>query len=106
MEPKTTDMSRLTTVTAQIDAAIAEAGGNARNALNNALASRDAAMTLLQAEGDKVITLMIALEEIRAVVWPPRPPGPTETLRTISEIVRDALAVAGGEPATPTTKED
>lgn len=95
--------NRTTTVTQQINQAIADAGGSVHDALNNVLARRDAAVALLRAENEKVPALIVALEEIRAVLWP----GAIDTreTRAIDKIARDALRVAG-ETATHTTEKD
>jgi len=49
---RNTRESASATVTQQINRAIANAGGSTRDALNNALAGRDAAVALLRAENE------------------------------------------------------
>ena len=86
----------MTTVTEQINDAIAEAGGNVRNALNDVLVGRDAAVALLEAENEKVIALLEVLETIRALCWKDNQPG--ETLFSIDRIACEALKIAGETP--------
>lgn len=83
----------MTTVTQQIEQAIAAADGNIRDALNDVLAGRDVAVALLRAENEKALALIVALEEIRAVLWPDT--IDTRETRAIEKIVCDALRVAG-----------
>lgn len=81
------------TVTKQINAAIAEAGGNVRNALNGALAGRDAAVVLLEAENEKVVALLEVLETIRLLCWKDHPPSAVAC--AIDKIASEALRIAG-----------
>lgn len=90
------------TVTQQLNRAIADADGNTRDALNIALAGRDAATALLGAENEKALALMVALKEIRAVVW--MFGEPSQSMEDIDKIASKALR-ASGEIAT-TTEED
>ena len=90
------------TVTEQIENAIADSGGNVRDALNDVLAGRDVAVALLRAENAKALALIVALEEIRAILWPDA--IDTRETRAIDKIARNALKAAG-EMAT-TIEED
>ncbi len=99
----TRESNRATTVTRQIEDAIADAGGSTRDALNNVLAGRDAAVALLRVENEKVLVLLFALKEIREVVW--MFGAPSQSMEDIDKIARDALR-ASGEIATSTTEED
>jgi hypothetical protein len=84
------------TVTQQIDQAIMDAGGSARDALNNVLAGRDAAVALLRAGNEKAIAFMVALEAIRALCWKDIPASPM--LCAIDKIACDALKATGETP--------
>ena len=84
------------TITDQIDAAIAEAGGNVRNALNDALAGRDAAVALLEAENEKTVALLEVLETIRLLCWKDHPPSAVAC--AVDKIASEALKIAGETP--------
>lgn len=96
------------TVTQQINQAIADAGGSTRDALNDVLAGRDAAVALLRIENEKTLALLVALEQIRAVIWPPGVGFPLSTADTeaVDKIACDALCVAGEIAMTGMAKED
>ena len=81
------------TVTEQIDAAIAEAGGSIRDALNDVLAGRDATVALLEAENEKVVALLEVLETIRLLCWKDHPPSAVAC--AIDKIASEALKIAG-----------
>lgn len=103
----TRESNRTTTVTEQIEAAIAEHHGNARDALNATLARLDAANALLeieQGEQGRSAMLLDAPETIRALIWAPGGPR-TETERVVDKIAQDVLR-ASGEIAMSTTEED
>ena len=82
-----------TTVTEQIDQAIIGAGGNTRDALNNVLAGQDMAVALLRKESEKTIALMVALEEIRAIMW--QCARTNLALLAIDKIACEALRASG-----------
>jgi len=100
----TRESNRTTTVTQQIDRAIADAGGSTRDALNNVLAGRDVAVALGRAENERAVALMVALEEIRAVVW--MFGVPSQSMEDIDKIACDALKAAGEMATSTTTEED
>ena len=93
----------MTTVTEQINNAITDAGGSVHNALNTALAQRDAALSLLEIEENRSAMLLDALETIRAMAWMyGEPTAPPE--KTIDEIARKILRASGQIP-TRTTED-
>lgn len=94
------------TVTQQIEDAIADAGGSTRDALNDALAGRDAAVALLRVENERAIALLEVLETIRAAAWIDGPLHATSRLKIIDNIACDALKAAGEIATTGTIKED
>ena len=87
-----------TTVTEQIEAAIAAAGGSVRDALNVALAERGAAVALLRAKNEKVIALLEALETIRALCWSDDQSPGKHVLYAIDAIACKILKISGETP--------
>lgn len=85
----------MTTVTEQINEAITEAGGNVRDALNDALAGRDAAVALLAVETERSIALLEALETIRALTRLHGKPPAGGAMMTIDVIAREVLKISG-----------
>ncbi len=91
------------TITEEIEAAIADAGGSVHDALNVTLARLDAANALLKAEQEHGAVLSDALETIRILFGVGF--SPTTMLKIVDKIVHGSLGVAG-EIATLMTEED